>query len=974
MPQPQRTFGAPSAFMACVAIASMLLFTACGNMMEEEGASSGERFGSATPQEIEPGAYPVPDPGQRFFPAPVRDFFPDNDNIITMPPDTTERKPLVLKDDVYWLPDEQARTNIEYSHTKLVYPLNEKTESMLGYRPGHLLLNKYFKLHHRIEKVSVHQGKIILDTSFPKIGEAVAMGRIYLHIKPGTQVPIGFDATDPYIYTDREEQVRDIYENYLDSPLIQEQYRDIFIDKVDLEQTEEILDQIAQQARARRGQQVTRQQAATIEHEVNECNVNPKNVPKGFHNGLPYSLDVPSCSHDNCSTWDGDGEGSESPGSQCIQDVYDNIDQYRAKSSGSHSDRHRSCVDAGTSGTTCVDEINFDEDGNPVTVTNCYDHCLCHESDSEEQCVKRVCEDLCGYEDPSETTSHGGVGGSLSLCINPDTHPEANDEDSPHWHKARCPGDIAIRGKIGLKCLINRDLVAGCEVFSEGFIDTLLTDPGAAFEQIGDAASSLANPFDDGDDMSMDGGDMGMEDDDGGSGPIDIVSFLVRPILNLTVGFKADLDIDIWKPKVQVKLGFYAGIGYGVNAELRVGPQKDGLKPFVDSWTLREILDKEQVAFFIPIFFGIGIGIDPVLQVKGYAQASIGGKFGYEYYDEKWFYMCLRFPSSKVFTTGEDGRRNCGLPNHVRDAKFNGFYRDDSNHLEIHAGLSAALGVEFTLAAAKIPIGGDGNYVRFYPLEARASLIMSLLAPRCYGSIRLGFGGLAELELTLIKILGKKIGWYGAFSWTYDGSRFLGLRLPDWRFFKEFPIRGEPWKTAFGCGEFPEPEPTEYESVDCPTQPNPDDLDGNCAAELGTDARCFIEECVEQRNLRVSLGWQSLHDLNLYVRDPNGRIYSAGTAGSNFTRTSCGSTCGEENSNRFIENLGINSTVPGEYVVWASLNSDSNGAFTIPFTIEVEENGSDGIVKVIKGEFREGEDRSAASFKFCLGGDDTCQQ
>ena len=846
--------------------------------------SCGERAGEAPGDELDLTAdvitwqeatahFPVPDPGPRWFAAPTQRYF-NSDTIRAVPEDPAEREPLILKDNVYWLSDAHAATMKSRALKVISFPL-EGNHALLGHRPGHLVINKYYGVRHIIEDIYIGGGEIRWSTRMAEMGEVVASGHLYVDIKPEHGGwPVGFDPVDVYLYRDRQEQLEVIEARYLDSPLIQNQLTQDWADKADVQALLE--------------RRLRRQRADDVDTIVRR-----------------QGLDCTFPASDN---------DVDDPLFKCASYVTANIGEYRASGAGAPGPQslHQSCIDNGNTREHC--ETQFDMDGNPMEV--CRPICICSHGMTEDECMERVCTgaDYCDFEEPdedAEQTVEPSAGGSIAICVNPDTNPAPG-----HTEEDRCRADLAIK----------------------------------VTKEFAISAPSADAP---------------------------LVTLAVRPIFMLTLGFKASLKFYFLGAKL--RFGFYAGVGYGVNAGLEIaGIGKTATFEKTWYWTR----DFNKTAFQIPIFF-IALYIDPVIRVRGYAEAALAGAPEYEYFNEKWFYACFYAEAgTRGFRAGieipgvgsspppidEDGNRpdtltRCGFENRTRaDAEFNGFVDNgDPLNVEIIAGLVAGVGAELRVGLSGGVDPGAGRGVRIYPIEARANINLKLRAPRCSYHWLLNFGGSYDGQVTLGKVAGKTLRInLGRADWTYGF-------LP--RLYGEVPLTGGIWESIFKCGVFPKSEPYTEEVLDCPLSPNPRDKDGNCAADMGSDARCFVDECVVQKGIRVSMAYSlpaSLADegldVNLLVRDPGGTTHTPGD--TSFTRTSCGGACGEESSRRFIENFTIDGP-RGRYEIWVEPNAADPLTEPVPFTVEVETLGDYPTRQTLQGTLLPNGEASPASFIVC---------
>ncbi|MFP4597906.1 MAG: hypothetical protein ACLFVJ_06630 [Persicimonas sp.] len=888
---------------------SMLLF-AVGCGAEDDGLDD--------PPAVNFEDVPTPDPGPRQFPKPDGRFF-EHDDIIAVNPDPDERKEMLLTDNFYWLSDQAADSLLEYSLDRLVFPL-EGNRELLGYKPGHIVGNKFAVIRHYIEEVRVVDNRIIWETRPAEIGEIVEHGNFYIHIKPGAEVPIGFDPLDVYLYDNPQEQLDDIRNN-LDSRLVRQ-----FVDRMRTN------DQYRPGSlglggtnsgaggggtQPLDGELATRRQPLSCSFpdvggsdlyncddyvRSNEHDYRPRGsnhsqcVSEGnWKYEQPCRDNIEDAPFDYIPDPDADQPHQE-PHRGCRQsgntkavtntkdDIENNPYQYmpdpnaakphegcrmagNTKTSTNNSgDTIYICVCDGLSTSECVDQ----QEGETVDICvcdglstsecveqQCDKLCWC-DTGNLDQCSKKVCKDTCGFkretqeQDSGGSDSADGMGGSLSFCMNTDTNPEDD---------GRCPGDMSVE--------LND------------------SDPGT------DLSYQL--------------------------GP-DTLNLKLKPIFMATVGVKASFDFNVKccvKVKAVAKIGVYAGVGYGLNASINVlnagASSNDSLTKYYSDITGSPLAT-------IQIWI-LQVQVDPYLRMQFRGEAGIGGSLAYEYYDEDWFYACVWFGTkngSQFQVADEDDGSTvtkCNLPNHSRDAQFNGFIEQGFNS-EVGAGIALALGIELNL------YGRHRTGVWFEPIRVLADVSASLRAPRCNWDYAIRFGWLFGIGVDL-----------GIINLSKEWSRIWSF-LPT--IADEGALTGGLWESLFGCGVYDTADPYSGESIEC--SPG-DEGDQKCVEDLDGPAKCFVRECVEDGPLRVSLGWFTPGaDLNLHVRTPSGEQHSAAISyPGTFTRHDCAGVCGEESpSARLIENAVFSSAETGEYQIWVEMHPDSTVDQPVQYTIEVD--------------------------------------
>ena len=122
-------------FLLCIVCG---LFAACGDI--DETTSSAMDDDRVLSEEEEAWPHPSPDPGVRYFPAPTLGYLDGFSGVEAVHPEAKNRKPMILRDNVYWLPAKNAKTIEYYSTERIEFP-SEGNEMMLGYQAGDILLS-----------------------------------------------------------------------------------------------------------------------------------------------------------------------------------------------------------------------------------------------------------------------------------------------------------------------------------------------------------------------------------------------------------------------------------------------------------------------------------------------------------------------------------------------------------------------------------------------------------------------------------------------------------------------------------------------------------------------------------------------------------------------------------------------------------------------------------------------------------------
>ncbi len=409
-----------------LACAFSLLASACGSATDSGPQPPADHAAQQTPAPTDQA--PTPDPGPRYFPAPSGRFF-DGDDIVAVNPDVSKRKPMILKDNVYWLDDADAHSLISYSLDKLVFPLKGHRK-LLGYKPGMIVANKFAMIRHYIKAVHVENDRIIWDTRPAKMGEVVKEGNFYIDIKPGAEVPLGFDALDPYLYASPKEELDDI-RKHLNSRLVR-------LNIKSLRDQERFMSKqmLAAPDSSGSSEYRTRTQALTCSfpdaggNDLYNCDKYIRQNPGDY---MPNGSD-----HSQCITA---GNWKYEP--TCKNDITRHRYAYMPDPNNP-DDPNAGCIAAG--------HTKNDANGDPICICDglspqdciaqqCDQICEC-DTGTVDDCSFHVCKDKCGYDKQSSTQESGGssssdgMGGSLSFCLNTDTNP--NDPN-------RCPGTIPIK-------------------------------------------------------------------------------------------------------------------------------------------------------------------------------------------------------------------------------------------------------------------------------------------------------------------------------------------------------------------------------------------------------------------------------------------------------------------------------------------------------------------------------------------------
>ena len=908
----------------------------------------------------------------RYFPAPTREFF-DDPRITAVDPDPEERLPMILSSRTYWMPDEHAMTITHHSNERMIFPLRGN-EPLLAYKPGHLILNKWFVMRHEIRNVEVTDTHIIWDVRPADIEEVILQASFYLHIEPETPYPFAFDPMDVYLYESREHQLEVIREIGLNYGLLNP------ANIKRLERGEPI--QLSPQA------ELLRDQRLGIDTSQREELVRSRRQATQLPNQCEILSQPPS-------DWVGDPDdyGVADRLFACDEWASSNFDLLRAK--------------APTGGATEANHSQCDTSLNP----NSSELCLCGHPDSDDQCISRFCDDVCLFgEQPCSSDSECpgdqvcsfdvlmtencpdddvGCQEDLFPCTSGENGQTRNsnseicvlsESDGVHaWHVN--PGTCGDAFDQGVDsgtggCEVDEDCPDGffcnamnsCE--NDDFQFGFPMGGGLAFCLNTDVLPADACPFGaaaggDGDDDGESSGQWGEDIDwpqfewesrfaaincgiDGGEiggggaalrascglelGP-SLFQLAIYPIFMAAVGIKAKFKVKFWRPKVELRVGIYAGVGYGFSAGLflaNIGGSASDSKQIY--WS-----DIGKSAFGpIPVVI-LKLELDPYVRVDYFIQSGIGGNLVYDYYKEHWFYACLRVGTSGAkFDTGDKARRRCGLPNMDDRPQYDG-WRETRLHAELQLGLVVSLGLELRLYK-----GSKRTGIWFEPVRAIADFAISLRAPLCAWSFDLRFGGLFGFGIK-IPIVGRiSHEW----RWRWPIPRPIHM---------SGIFNGGFWTTFFGCYAQNFGSPFEGDIREC-------DDDNVCIdnyVKQGPQARCFARECVDHDALRFSLGWNTPFDesengvedvkgasLALFIKDPSGSIHHGGADSLNvFYRHDTGFG---GNNGRHIVNAAFPERLDGDYEFWVAVTNmeDVLSADYLPdqiqYTVEVEVDGQMG--------------------------------
>ncbi len=1033
-------------------VAALALFS-CGDLSEE-------------PQQI-----PVPDPGQRFFEGGEHEYFGEDSPIVTIDPELGYRPDLELHDDVYWLPDEISKRKTFVDATTVKIPLESEYDPALGYEVGMVVIHKYWPIRHRILNVEVSKSHVTWTVDQAAYDEVIRHGDIYTYVPSDVPVPVAFDVLDPWMYEDREEQMRVIEEKYLDSELIEAM------------STEESLAearrlQKAHQAR-KMGLQTTQQSQiiptiptpgwcegindsslscdqvydptseeydACVERKrpcdeiysdadlIQQCetakangdfdapvllvcdsfvrnnlddltpNGNPSMSPPTWDqdhcvaSGRALSCDTVeylitgNCNSDNFlpslvslgnlissmfgSTYHSDDNGAiidDTP-----MNTSDNVFRFRSETANFTNLRDDSngpaayvLIDSGSAkGYYRVEEVlnstelrlrdasttdaDFAANLGPEVGL---DFRIYQPTQYDEDTYERV---LHQYYVPNSSGSD-----TLDVCplLRPPNSPVSDqtyDDASSFICETLCKFDEQDTDRGGGASGSNWSAGVGICINSQTFGDDKCR-----------ANTALRINFD----VTLDAAEF-----TDGTIP---VSLTLTPVLTVAVGFKAKMRIrPFW---AGVRVGFFAGVGIGAQTTLAFNEIAWRWEKSID------LLEKVGIQPEIPLppVLFLTFSLRPVAELNLFAEASVGGSVTHNYFQERGFVICFAakagagpgkgdWPSTGLYT-GNEAADKCGIDPFPETEPINEIVTEDLG-LEIRAGVELQLGLELVMKiGATVELGS----IAYYPLVARITLGATIRPPRCTFDVIIAFGWRLRARLR-IKISKFSITiWEGSLSGTY----------PVPRYYKTFPFA----IGFLGCGEVNEPEPAAYEGNVCPPGPDPEDPDGNCL-ELpqfdGLDARCFVERCVLQDQMRVSLAWfDPRQDLDLYVRDPDGITYG----GPEMERTSCGATCGDTCSEdgdcldgwiceggecmpedqTYIENFVGDLGKTGTWEAWVVRRTSGSGIDQtaledeVLFDLEFENAETAPARRATRGSVQGGEDGAPVKFLFCVGGE--CQ-
>lgn len=881
-----------------------------------------------------------PPSGPRFFEGNDREFFGPNSPIVTIRPELGYRPDLKLHDDVYWVPDEVAsRREVVDESTVRVKLTGEPDDIALRYDVGMVVIHKYYPLRYRILGVEVTDDFVVWDVVVAGFDEVIEEGDIYVKMPPGTPTPVGFDVLDPWLYESRQAQLDEIREHYLDSELI------------GMMATEESIDE------ARR---LRDQQAANTTRQAQSVNLfSPPEFCEGmteaelgcdevYEQGTP---EYQGCldRQDPCDGLYDNDEAGQAARADCEA----------AAAAGEFRLPQLLVCDAFVRNN--IDTMQVRGDSNDAPISWQHDHCL-DAGNELDRCVYDV------YL----------ARGQCLLAAGP-TYTNRRLEDGSKEPFKVCP---VFRPDLNL----DESVELVCESICRFEDDTRDADGGASADDWGAGVGVCINSdvFPDGDkcragtalshspgsvDLVAALGDDRMTVSTG-------VKFTLTPVFTSAVGFTADMKISaFW---AGIKIGFFAGIGIGAQTTLEFTENGARIDKTVD--LLQEFGIQEQLEIPLPPILFLTFFLRPVLEVEFFAEASVQGKVVHDYFQEKSFAICM---AAKVgggpgygdwprgFSSGQEAVDNCDIPISLESENLNDLRLEETpSGVEVRAGMELFLGIQLVL---KIAGSVEVGKITYYPFVARFSIGATFRPPRCSLDIIIAFGWRLRAEVD-VGISRFKISLVDeSIDETYPAPL---------RYYESFPL------DIPGCGDVDPPEPAEYEGLACPPGPDPQDPDGNCASLpefAATSASCFVDRCVAQDALRVSMAWfDANQDLDLYLRDPNGVTYT----GDDLVLQSCGATCGGSCSTddqcltgwicdagqcapadpTFIESFIAPTATPGEWQAWVVRRQGADEQ-PVLFDLEFETRGTDGKRQATRGSVDPTEDGSAYDFIFCVGED-----
>lgn len=884
----------------------------------------------------EPGSV-LPPSGQRYFPGGGGEYFGEDSPIVTIRPELGYRPDLKLHDDVYWLTDEVAKRRILVDESTVRVPVTGPGDVALRYKAGMVLINKYYPIRHRILNVERQDGHVIWTVRMAGYDEVIKEGEIYLKVPEGEPTPVGLDVLDPWLYESREEQLEDIRENYLDSELIQ-----MMASEESIEAMKELESRGTLMTTRQRQQGLQFPRPAwcdSISEESLACSDLYETGSDEFNQCESLRLPCDEVYDDEaarevCEEAKANGDFDTPELLLCDAYVRNNVDVLRVQGDPEAPPEdwdQSACIDNGTTvqcnrvfyerSKRCLPlSVGSGEDEDEDGEEEPYEVCPIYWPDASiDSAVDVLCEGMCGFEQENRSAGGGANADDWSSGVGVCINSDVFGDE-------KCRASIAI--KIPFEIVLEGDV-------------TIPGDPD-------DANSSdvtIPNP----------------------------VTVTLQPVFTSAVGFEADMSIGpFW---AGVKIGFFAGVGIGLKTTLEV--KKKGVR-WTNEVDLFDELDIEKPEVPLPPILFLTFFLRPDIEAELFVEASVEGSVSHNYFQEKSFALCVTgrigggigfssWPENGVHT-GQAAVDKCGLAVNPEGDSINELVSDSDTALEIRAGVELPLGIELVL---KIAGEVETGNVTYYPFIPRFSIGVTLRPPRCSLDIVIAFGwrlsAALEVGISRFTIELAKVDLEG----TYEEPNY----------YETFPIDFFP-----GCGVVEPPDPAVYEGLTCPPGPDPDDPDGNCATLddfAGGDARCFVDRCVAQEAARVSLAWYDPDtDLDLYVRDPNGVVYSKDDLEVQSCGATCGGTCSSETdcldgwgceSGRcapedptYIENFVSTIAEDGEWEAWV-VPGESESTDEVLFDLEFESGRPEGPRRSTRGTLSPGGDNAPIVFVFCLG-------
>lgn len=250
------------------------------------------------------------------------------------------------------------------------------------------------------------------------------------------------------------------------------------------------------------------------------------------------------------------------------------------------------------------------------------------------------------------------------------------------------------------------------------------------------------------------------------------------------------------------------------------------------------------------------------------------------------------------------------------------------------------------------------------PIKAVFSASASIAPPQCPYDVGIHIGGYAGYDISF---------GFGSFSdeFTIWGPKYLARWQGDLHEFID-PLKylcGDDSDNAFS--------PPSFEDFDEETHAP------GCAAghnECG-DGTCVGGNCVDggEADLRMTLSWTELVDLNLVVIDPSGDWHTVNplpmATKDNFTRWDCGNVCDDQRVGgyNFIENAVFENPQTGVYRFYVMQNKthETDIPDDTSFTYEVE-LAHDGVTEVVGGRMDPEYEEMPVMFEYCVGGEAEC--